>query len=116
MNSSISSCLKFYGGLERDAASALPGVAALALLRFWTMLAHYHGQIWNASETARSLGISQHVVRQYLDVLEGLFNLRLDKLWVIYPGDRRYELAPQIEACPLALLARADIASILTEP
>jgi len=49
------------------------GVPAVTLLRFWTMAAHYHGQVWNAAEPARSLGISETTVRRYLDLLEGVF-------------------------------------------
>ena len=37
------------------------------MLRFWRMLAHYHGQIWTASDPARSLGVSEPTVRRYLD-------------------------------------------------
>jgi predicted AAA+ superfamily ATPase len=37
--------------------------------RFWTMLTHYHGQIWNASEFARSFGVADTTVRNYLDLL-----------------------------------------------
>lgn len=44
--------------------------------RFWTMLAHYHGQIWNAAEPARSLGITEPTVRRYLDILSGVFMIR----------------------------------------
>ena len=40
-----------------------------AMLRFWTMLAHYHGQVWNAADPARSLGVSETTVRRYLDWL-----------------------------------------------
>ena len=42
-------------------------IAAPAMLRFWRMLAHYHGQIWNAAHPARSLGVSESTVRRYLD-------------------------------------------------
>ena len=56
-------------------------VPALALFRFWTMLAHYHGQIWNAAEPARSLGISESSVRRYLDLLTDVFMVRQLKPW-----------------------------------
>ena len=45
--------------LERDLPQWGINVPALALRRFWTMLAHYHGQTWNAAEPARSLGVSE---------------------------------------------------------
>ena len=67
--------------LERD----LPqwGIIAppITLLRFWTMLAHYHGQIWNAVEPARSLSVSEPTVRRYLDILTGVFMIRQLQPW-----------------------------------
>ncbi len=45
----------------------------MTLFRFWTMLAHYHGQVWNAAEPARSLGVNESTVRRYLDLLTALF-------------------------------------------
>ncbi|MBI5409914.1 MAG: ATP-binding protein [Nitrospirae bacterium] len=62
--------------LERDLPQWGIGAPAAALLRFWTMLAHYHGQIWNAADPARSLGVSEPTVRRYLDILSGVFMIR----------------------------------------
>jgi uncharacterized protein len=62
--------------LERDIPRLGIGIPAIALLRFWTMLAHYHGQTWNAAEPARSLGVSEPTVRRYLDILSGVFMVR----------------------------------------
>jgi predicted AAA+ superfamily ATPase len=67
--------------LERDLPQFGVQIPAYTLLRFWTMLAHYHGQIWNASELARSLGVSQPTVRRYLDTLEGVFMVRQLQPW-----------------------------------
>ena len=67
--------------LERDLPQLGVGLPAPALLRFWTMLAHYHGQTWKASEPARSLGVSEPTVRRYLDVLAGLFMVRQLPPW-----------------------------------
>jgi predicted AAA+ superfamily ATPase len=67
--------------LERDLPQLGVAVPAPALLRFWTMLAHYHGQIWNAAEPARSLGVSEPTVRRYLDLLTGLFMVRQLQPW-----------------------------------
>lgn len=67
--------------LERDLPQWGIQVPAPTLLRFWTMLAHYHGQIWNGAEIARSLGISEVTVRRYLDILEGVFMLRVLQPW-----------------------------------
>jgi predicted AAA+ superfamily ATPase len=67
--------------LERDLPQWGIGVPSTALLRFWTMLAHYHGQIWNAAEPARSLGVSEPTVRRYLDILTGVFMTRQLNPW-----------------------------------
>ena len=55
--------------LERDLPQLGIRISSQALRRFWTMLAHYHGQVWNASEFARSFGVADTTVRHYLDVL-----------------------------------------------
>jgi uncharacterized protein len=67
--------------LERDIPQWGIGAPAIALLRFWTMLTHYHGQIWNAAEPARSLGVSEPTVRRYLDILSGVFMTRQLTPW-----------------------------------
>lgn len=67
--------------LERDVPQLGFGVPAPTLLRFWTMLAHYHGQVWNAAEPARSLGVSEPTVRRYLDLLTGLYMVRQLSPW-----------------------------------
>ncbi len=67
--------------LERDLPQLGIGVPSAALLRFWMMLAHYHGQIWNAAEPARSLGVSEPTVRRYLDILSGVFMARQLAPW-----------------------------------
>jgi uncharacterized protein len=50
-------------------------------MRFWSMLTHYHGQTWNAAEPARALGISEPTVRNYLDILSGIFMIRQLQPW-----------------------------------
>lgn len=67
--------------LERDLSQQGIHVAALALHRFWTMLAHSHGQIWNAAPLAASLGVSEYTVRKYLDILTGNFMVRQLQPW-----------------------------------
>jgi hypothetical protein len=67
--------------VERDIPQLGIGIPATTLLRFWTMLAHYHGQLWNASELARSLGVSEFTTRRYLDLLEGVFMVRQLQPW-----------------------------------
>ena len=67
--------------VERDIPQLGIGVPAAMLIRFWTMLAHCHGQIWNAASPARSLGVSEPTVRRYLDLLEGVFMVRQLQPW-----------------------------------
>jgi predicted AAA+ superfamily ATPase len=67
--------------LERDLPQWGIRVPPATLLRFWTMLAHYHGQIWKATEPARALGISEPMARQYLDILEGVYMIRVLQPW-----------------------------------
>jgi predicted AAA+ superfamily ATPase len=67
--------------LERDLPQLGIRTSATTLRRFWTMLAHYHGQIWNASEFARSFGISDHAIRHYLDILTSAFVVRQLQPW-----------------------------------
>jgi predicted AAA+ superfamily ATPase len=67
--------------VERDIPQLGINIPAQALLRFWTMLAHYHGQIWNAAPPAHSLGVSEPTVRRYLDLLEGVFMVRQLQPW-----------------------------------
>ncbi len=67
--------------LERDVPQLGAAVPATTLLRFWTMLAHWHGQVWNAAEPARALGVSEPTARRYLDLLSGLYMLRQLQPW-----------------------------------
>jgi predicted AAA+ superfamily ATPase len=55
--------------LERDLPNLGVRVPATTLRRFWQMLAHYHGQLWNGAELARAFGVSETAVRNYLDIL-----------------------------------------------
>lgn len=67
--------------LEQDIPQLGIRVPATTLRRFWTMLAHYHGQIWNASELARALGSSEPTARRYLDILVGTYMVRQLPPW-----------------------------------
>lgn len=62
--------------LERDIPQLGIGIPALQLRRFWMMLAHTHGQLWNASQLANNLNISSPTVRHYLDILAETFIVR----------------------------------------
>ena len=81
--------------LERDLPQWGIRTPPATLLRFWTMLAHYHGQIWKASEPARALGISEPTTRRYLDVLEGVFMVRVLQPWFANLKKRQVK-APKI--------------------
>ena len=67
--------------LERDLPQWGVRVPAAALHRFWTMLAHYHGQTWNAAEPARALGASESTSRRYVDLLTDAFMIRQLQSW-----------------------------------
>ena len=67
--------------LERDLPRLGITVPTERLRRFWTMIAHYHGQIWNAAEFARALGASEGTARNYLDILVGAFMVRALPPW-----------------------------------
>jgi len=67
--------------LERDIPNLGFQIPPQQMRRFWLMLVHYHGQIFNASELGKSLGISDHMVRKYLDILAGTFMIRVLLPW-----------------------------------
>ncbi len=67
--------------IERDIPQLGITIASNTLRRFWTMLAHYHGQIWNSSEFARSFGVADTTVRRYLDVLSSALVVRQLQPW-----------------------------------
>ena len=67
--------------LERDIPQLGITIPTETLRRFWTMIAHYHGQIWNAATFARSLGTSENTARRYLDILAGAYMIRVLPPW-----------------------------------
>lgn len=67
--------------LERDIPALGFDVPSLQMRRFWLMMAHYHGQIFNASELGRAMALSDHLVRKYLDILAGTFMIRILLPW-----------------------------------
>lgn len=81
--------------LERDFPQWGVRVPAVALLRFWTMVAHYHGQLWNAAEPARALGVSPSTMRRYLDLLTDALVLRQLQPWHANLGKRQVK-SPKI--------------------
>ena len=105
--------------LERDIPLSGSRVAPTALHRFWSMLAHYHGQIWNSAEPARSLGTSEPTVRHYLDLLSGLFMVRQLPPWHENLAKRQVK-APKVYVRDTgllhALLGLASAAQLLGHP
>ena len=81
--------------LERDIPHLGISIPPAAMRRFWTMLAHYHGQTWNASELGRSMGLSDKTLRSYLDILTGTFMVRQLQPWYENIGKRQVK-APKI--------------------
>jgi hypothetical protein len=67
--------------LERDIPALGIRIPPVALRRFWTMLAHYHGQLFNASEIGKSLGVADTTASRYLDILAGTFMIRRLQPW-----------------------------------
>jgi len=67
--------------LERDIPALGISIPPETLRRFWTMTAHYHGQVWNAAEFARSLGCAEATARRYLDILSGSYMVRQLQPW-----------------------------------
>jgi len=81
--------------LERDFPQWGVRVPAVALHRFWSMLAHYHGQTWNAAEPARALGVSESTTRRHLDLLTDAFMIRQLQPWHANLGKRQVK-SPKI--------------------
>jgi predicted AAA+ superfamily ATPase len=75
--------------LERDLPQWGVRVPATALLRFWAMVAHSHGQVWNASEPARALGVNPSTTHRYLDLLADALMLRQLQPWHANLGKRQ---------------------------
>lgn len=109
--------------IARHVESDLPqfgvNIPAPAMLRFWRMLAHLHGQTWNAAEPARSLGISEPTVRRYLDVLTQTFMLRQLQPWHQNLGKRQVK-SPKVyfrdSGLLHALLGIADFDALMVHP
>ena len=81
--------------LERDLPQLGVTIPANALRRFWNMVAHYHGQTWNAAELARALAINESTVRRYLDLMTGVFMVRQVPPWFENLGKRQVK-APKV--------------------
>jgi predicted AAA+ superfamily ATPase len=105
--------------LERDIPQLGITIPSPAMRRFWTMLSHYHGQYWNGSELARSMGLSDKTVRSYLDILTGAYMIRQLQPWHENIGKRQVK-APKIflrdSGLLHALLGLPDLSSLQGHP
>lgn len=89
--------------LERDLSQLGIAIPSATIGRFWGMLAHWHGQVWNASEFARAFGVSDMTVRRYLDILAGTFVARLLPPWHANVGKRQVK-SPKVYISDSGLL------------
>jgi len=105
--------------LERDIPQLGIRIPAHTLRRFWTMVAHYHGQVWNAADFARSMGTKEDTARKYLDILSGAFLVRQLQPWFENVGKRLVK-APKTfirdSGILHTLLGLTDLASIQSHP
>lgn len=105
--------------LERDLAALGFGLSPALMGRFWTMLAHYNGQVWNGSEIAASLGVAPNTARAYLDALEQTFMVRRLLPWHVNLGKRLVK-SPKLyfrdTGILHALLGIHDPMQLLTHP
>ena len=94
-------------------------VEAPAMLRFWTMLAYYHGQIWSSAPPARSMGVSEPTVRRYLDTLTQTLMIRQLQAWHENLGKRQVK-SPKIyfrdSGLLHALMGVRTLPELLTHP
>lgn len=91
--------------LERDLPQLGITTPAATLRRCWSMIAHFHGQVWNAAELARALGASEPTARRYLDTLTSMFLVRQLQPWFANLGKRQVK-APKIYVRDSGLLHR----------
>ncbi len=89
--------------VERDLPQLGVTIAAETARRFWTMLAHYHGQLWNSSELARAFGVADKTVRGYLDRLSDTLVIRQLAPWHENLGKRQVK-SPKVYVRDTGLL------------
>ncbi len=91
--------------LQRDLAALGFGMPATTMRRFWSMLAHYHGQTWNGAELARSIDVSQPTVKRYVDALTDALVVRQLQPWYVNVGKRQVK-SPRVFIRDTGLLHR----------
>ena len=105
--------------LERDIPQLGITIPAAAMRRFWTMLAHWHGQTWNASELGKSMSLTDKTVRRYLDLLTGTYMVRQLQPWFENLAKRQVK-APKVYLRDTgllhALLEVRDDGALLSHP
>lgn len=105
--------------LERDIPALGIQIPAASLRRFWTMLAHYHGQTFNASELGTSLALADTTVKRYLDLLTGTFMVRRLAPWFANVGKRQVK-TPKVyfrdSGILHHLLGITDMAAMVVHP
>jgi predicted AAA+ superfamily ATPase len=105
--------------VERDLPQLGMNVPAPAIYRFWAMLAHFHGQVWNAADPARSLGVNESTVRRYLDWLTQAYLVRQLQPWFANTAKRQVK-APKLYFRDTGLLHEmlgiADPAALTRHP
>jgi len=89
--------------LARDLPQLGINIPAPTMRRFWTMIAHYHGQTWNSSELARAFGVSDKTVKRYLDLLTQAFVVRQLQPWFANLRKRQVK-APRVYLADSGLL------------
>lgn len=105
--------------VERDLPQWGVRVPATAMRRFWTMVAHYHGQVWSHADPARALGVSEPTVRSYLDLLTDAMVLRQLQPWHANLRKRQVK-SPKVYVRDTGLLHELlgieDLAALLHHP
>jgi predicted AAA+ superfamily ATPase len=105
--------------LERDIPQLGPRIPAETLERFWTMLAHNQGTIFNASLLGRSLDLTSVTINRYLDLMSDLMLVRRLKPWTFNIGKRLIR-APKVyvrdSGITHALLNIENYTSLLGQP
>ena len=105
--------------LERDIPALGLQIPSAALRRFWMMLAHYHGQTFNASEIGKNLGVADTTVKRHLDILTGTFMVRRLAPWFENLGKRQIK-TPKIyfrdSGILHHLLGIPDLATMVVHP
>jgi predicted AAA+ superfamily ATPase len=105
--------------LEKDIPNLGINISGVTLRRFWTMLAHYNGQILNYSELSSNFGISDTTVRRYIEILEGTFMVQCVQPWFANIGKRQVK-SPKLYFTDTgifhSLISILDYKSLLSHP